>query len=144
MKTTVYVTNRLPQARLGFISLYQKLWNVQPTVSHFRVFGCVCYVFVPDYLRRMFNIKFIHCIFVSYDNQRKGLRCCDPTMRHFYASRNVVSDEASSWWFLQAMALPHSKEVEQKLEQRLKKHSKTNEKESSYEQEPLGESIDGE
>lgn len=47
MKTTVYVTNRLPQARLGFISPYEKLWNIRPTVSHLRVFGCVCYVFVP-------------------------------------------------------------------------------------------------
>jgi len=44
MKTAVYVRNRLPLATLEFISLYQKLWNVKLRVSHFRVFGCVCFM----------------------------------------------------------------------------------------------------
>ena len=28
---------------------------MKPTVSHFKVFGCVCYVFVPGYLRSKFE-----------------------------------------------------------------------------------------
>ncbi|KAK4433007.1 Copia protein [Sesamum alatum] len=35
-----------------------------------------------------------------YDSQRKGRRCCDPTIGKCYTSRNVVFDEASSWWSL--------------------------------------------
>ncbi|KAF7804048.1 Retrovirus-related Pol polyprotein from transposon TNT 1-94 [Senna tora] len=42
--------------------------------------------------------KAVRCIFVGYDNQRKGWRCCDPTTGKSYTSRNVVFDEASSWW----------------------------------------------
>jgi len=111
MKTVVYVINRLPQVRLGFISPYQKLWNVRPVVSHFRIFGCVCYVFVPDHLRSKLDKKVIRCIFMGYDHERKGWRCCDPTMGRCYTSRNVVFDEASLWWSSQATTLPDSKEI---------------------------------
>ncbi|GJY60112.1 PLAC8 family protein [Tanacetum coccineum] len=34
----------------------------------------------------------------GYDGQRKGWRCFDPTTRKCYTSRDVVFDEASSWW----------------------------------------------
>ena len=80
MKTAVYVINRLPPSRLGFISPYQKLWNFKQMVSHFRVFVCVCvfYVFVPDHLQSKFDKKAIRCSFVGYDNEEKGWRCCDP------------------------------------------------------------------
>ena len=113
MKTVVYVTNRLPQARLGFISPYEKLWGTKPSVSYFRVFGCVCYVFVPSQERSKFDKKAVRCIFVGYDGQRKGWRCCDPTTGRCYVSRNVVFDEASSWWSSQATLVPDSKEIEE-------------------------------
>lgn len=49
MRTATFVINRLPQQRLCFLSPFEKLWNTKPTISYFRVFGCVCYVFVPDF-----------------------------------------------------------------------------------------------
>ena len=118
MKTAVYVTNRLPQARLGFTSPFEKLWKTRPTVSHFRVFGCVCYVFLPHNLRSKFEKKAIRCIFVGYDNERKGWRSCDPTTGRCYVSRNVVFDEASSWWSSQEVLLPDSQEIEEKLQEK--------------------------
>ncbi|KAE8673467.1 Beta-glucosidase 45 [Hibiscus syriacus] len=77
MKTDAFVINRLPQPRLGFVLPFEKLWNMKPTFSYFRVFDCVCYVFVPDHLRSKFDKKVVRCIFVGYDNQRKGWKCCD-------------------------------------------------------------------
>ncbi|KAF7817945.1 Retrovirus-related Pol polyprotein from transposon TNT 1-94 [Senna tora] len=118
MKTTVHIINRLPQAKLGFVSPYEKLWQVKPTVSHFRVFGCVCYAFVPDHLRSKFDKKAVRCIFVGYDNERTGWRCCDPTTGRCYVSRNVVFDEASSWWSPQVTMLPDSKVIEEKLQEK--------------------------
>lgn len=97
MNTVAFIINRLPQQRLYFLSPFEKLWNVKPTVSYFRVFGCVCYVFVPDYLRNKMDKKAVKCIFTEYDSTRKGWRCCDPTTGKCYTSRNVVFDEASSW-----------------------------------------------
>ncbi|KAJ8627709.1 hypothetical protein MRB53_021016 [Persea americana] len=81
---------------------------MKPAVGHFRVFGCVCYVFVPDNLRSKMEKKAVRCIFVGYDSQRKGWRCCDPTTRKCYTSRNVVFDEASSWWSSNKEVLPDS------------------------------------
>ncbi|KAE8669333.1 hypothetical protein F3Y22_tig00112249pilonHSYRG00290 [Hibiscus syriacus] len=57
MRTAAFVINRLPQPRLEFVSPFEKLWNIKPTVSYFRVFGCVYYVFVPDHLRNKFDKK---------------------------------------------------------------------------------------
>ncbi|KAJ0017078.1 hypothetical protein Pint_11086 [Pistacia integerrima] len=86
MRTVALVINKLPQQRLGFVSPFEKLWDMKPTVSYFRVFGCVCYVFVPDHLRSKFDKKVVRCIFVGYDNQRKGWKCCDPITGRCYIS----------------------------------------------------------
>ena len=118
-RTAANVINKLPQPRLGFISPFETLWDVKPTVSYFRVFGCVCYVFVPSHLRSKFDKKAVTCIFVGYDNQRKGWRCCDPTTGRCYTSRDVVFDEASSWWSLEKKALPDSNLIEEILQQKM-------------------------
>ena len=55
MKTTSHVINRLPQLKLEFMSPFQKLWKLKPTVNYFRVFCCVCYDFVPDHLHSKFE-----------------------------------------------------------------------------------------
>ena len=97
IKMAAYVINLLPKPKLGLISPYKKLWNVNPTISHFRVFGCVCYVFVPSYLRSKFNKKVVHCIFVGYDRQRKRWRYCDLPSGWCYTIQNLVFYETSLW-----------------------------------------------
>ncbi|KAL0415705.1 UNVERIFIED_CONTAM: Retrovirus-related Pol polyprotein from transposon RE2 [Sesamum latifolium] len=61
MKTAAFVINRLPQQRLSVLSPFEKLWNMKPYVGHFRVFGCVCYVFVPAHLHSKMEKKAIRC-----------------------------------------------------------------------------------
>jgi len=50
----------------------------------------------------------VRCIFVGYDSQRKGWKCCDPLTGKCYTSRNMVFDEAFSWWSLEKETLPDS------------------------------------
>lgn len=136
MKTTAHVINRLPQARHEFISPFQKLWNTKPTVSHFRVFGCVCYVFVPNHLCSKFDKKAVRCIFVGYDSQRKGWRCYNPMNGRCYTSRNVIFDEASSWWLEETATLPKEikdKNLESAGEQSRKDQLTTNEEVKLFE-----------
>ncbi|WVZ98659.1 LOW QUALITY PROTEIN: hypothetical protein U9M48_044067 [Paspalum notatum var. saurae] len=91
-----------------------------PIISHLKVFGCICYVFVPDHLRSKFEEKAIRCIFVGYDDARKGWRCCDPTTGKCHTSRNVVFDEASSWWSSERVEIPESHHLEEDTEEILK------------------------
>ncbi|CAL1391452.1 unnamed protein product [Linum trigynum] len=116
MKTAVYITNKLPQARFGFISPFEKIWKMKPTVSHLRVFGCVCYVLVPEQERSKFDKKAKRCIFLGYDSERKGWRCYDPTTNKAMVSRNVVFDEASSWWTPVEVLLPDKEKESQAQE----------------------------
>ncbi|GAA0142502.1 hypothetical protein LIER_03388 [Lithospermum erythrorhizon] len=53
MNTVVYITNRLPQPRLGFLSPFERLKNVMPIVNYFRVFGCVLCVIVDEHRKHM-------------------------------------------------------------------------------------------
>lgn len=76
-------------------------------------------VFVPDHLRSKFDKKAIRCIFVGYSSERKGWKCCDPTTGQCYTSRNVVFDEASSWWSPQKEELPNIGDLENRLQKEL-------------------------
>lgn len=51
--------------------------------------------------------------------KKKGWKCCDPTTGRCYVSRNVIFDEASSWWSTQEAILPDSTELENKLLEKL-------------------------
>lgn len=60
--------------------------------------------------------KAVRCVFVGYDNQQKGWKCCDPTIGKCYTSWNVVFDESSSWWSLEKEILPDSNVFKDELQ----------------------------
>uniref|UniRef100_A0A2N9FG96 CCHC-type domain-containing protein n=1 Tax=Fagus sylvatica TaxID=28930 RepID=A0A2N9FG96_FAGSY len=70
-----------------------------------------------------FDKKAVRCIFVGYDSQRKGWKCCDPTSGRCYTSRDVVFDEASSWWSSEKEVLSDSREFGDKLQQKMGEHT---------------------
>ncbi|KAG8364306.1 hypothetical protein BUALT_Bualt19G0115000 [Buddleja alternifolia] len=92
------------------------LWHMRLSHLVIFVFSDVCYVFVPNHLRSKIDKKAVRCIFVGYDSQRKGWKCCDPTTGKCYTSRNVVFDEASTWWSSEKDILPDSDVFRDKLE----------------------------
>ncbi|KAH7855830.1 hypothetical protein Vadar_029469 [Vaccinium darrowii] len=71
------------------------------------------------HLLSKFDKKEIRCIFVGYNGDRKGWKCCDPTTGRCYTSRNVVFDEASSWWSPQKVELPNSGDLEDLFQEKL-------------------------
>lgn len=70
----------------------------KPSVKHFKVFGSVCYVHVPDSKRSKLDSKAKKCIFIGYDDRKKGWKYMDPENHKFTISRNVVFDEISSYY----------------------------------------------
>ena len=83
---------------------------------------CSMYLFLIIYETSLIK-KTVKCIFVGYDNQRKWWKCCHPTSGRCYISQDVVFDEASSWWSPKKEVLPDSKEIEDKLQQKVGEHT---------------------
>ncbi|GKV43282.1 hypothetical protein SLEP1_g50595 [Rubroshorea leprosula] len=73
MKTAAHVINKLPQVTWGFISPFEKLWNIKLVLDAF----------------------FLAMVTKGKDGGG------DPNTGRCCVSRNVVFDEASSWWSLQ-------------------------------------------
>ncbi|KAM0065667.1 putative RNA-directed DNA polymerase [Helianthus debilis subsp. tardiflorus] len=116
MLTAAYIHNRIPQQGLKYKSPFEKMFNKKPNVSYFRVFGCVCYVFIQDHLRHKLERKAIRCIFIGYDSEKKGWRCCDPKTNKCYVSRDVIFDEASTWWSDNYEQLPDTQVLKDELD----------------------------
>ncbi|GKV02840.1 hypothetical protein SLEP1_g15229 [Rubroshorea leprosula] len=98
MKCADYVINRVPLSPINMKSPYELMFDEKPNVRHFRIFGSICYVHVPDSQRNKFDAKARKCIFVGYDEQKKGWKCMDPISHKFVVSRDVVFDEISSYY----------------------------------------------
>lgn len=97
MMCATYVINRLPLSLNNMKTPYELLFREKPSVKHFKVFGSICYVRVPESRRGKLDAKAKKCIFVGYDERKKGWRCMDPTTHKRVVSRDVVFDEISSF-----------------------------------------------
>lgn len=92
---------------MKYVSPYEQLLKIKLNVSYFRVFRCVCFVFIPSSDQHKLEKKANKCVFVGYDSERKGWRCYDLSMRKCSVSWNVVFDETSSWWSEPREDLPY-------------------------------------
>ena len=70
-----------------------------PDVGHLQVFGCVCYVHLPEPSKGKLEKKAVKCVFVGYSTERKGWRCIEPSTRRVVESRDVVFGEGTCWGF---------------------------------------------
>ncbi|KAG6470766.1 hypothetical protein ZIOFF_071844 [Zingiber officinale] len=96
IKCAAYVINRVSLRSSNNKAPYELLFDAKPNVKYLRVFGSICYVHVSDSQRSKLDAKAIKCIFVGYDEQRKGWRCMDPMTNKCVVSRDVIFDEISS------------------------------------------------
>ncbi|KAE8669328.1 tir-nbs resistance protein [Hibiscus syriacus] len=75
-------------------------------------------------------------------SQRKGWKCCDPISGRCYTSRNVVFDEASSWWSSEKEVLPDSREFGDKLQQKMGEHDVQLQTSSDELEDPNGDDVE--
>jgi hypothetical protein len=76
----------------------EKFTGKKLDVSHFRVFGCIAYVHVPDEKISKLDPKVEKCIFIGYSLEQKGYRCFNPSTRKLQVSKDVVFNEMVSWY----------------------------------------------
>ncbi|KAE8665979.1 tir-nbs resistance protein [Hibiscus syriacus] len=88
-----------------------------------------------------FDKKAVRCIFVGYDSQRKGWKCCDPISGRYYTSRNVVFDEVSFWWSSKKEMLPDLREFGDKLQQKMGEHVVQLQTSSDESEDPNGDDV---
>ena len=96
MLTRQYLVNRLPTSTLSNnLTPYEVITNGRkPDLSHLRVWGCDCYVAVPDELRAKAGSKRFRAIFVGYEEHRVGWRVRDLHGKYSF-SNDVIFNEAS-------------------------------------------------
>ena len=95
--TRQYLINRLPTSTLpDDTTPFEILTNGRkPDLSHLWVWGCDCYVAVPDELRGKAGSKRFRAIFVGYEDHRIGWRVRDLHRKYLF-SNDVIFNESLS------------------------------------------------
>ena len=83
MPTSTLPTNLTP---------FEVINGQKPDLSHLRVWGCDCYVAVPDELRAKSGFKRFRAIFVGYEEHRIGWRVRDLHGKYSF-SNDVIFNE---------------------------------------------------
>jgi len=94
---SVHSLNRSPTLAVKNI-IPEKAWSsLKPTVDHFRIFGCVACIHVPDTKRRKLYPKGEKCILLGVSEESKAYRLYNSTTKKIHISKDVVFDENRSW-----------------------------------------------
>jgi len=73
-------------------------WNgIKPSIAHFRVFGCISHVHVPDHRRVKLDAKSLKCVYLGVSENSKAYRFFNPISQKIIISRDVVFEEDQKW-----------------------------------------------
>ncbi|KAJ9535086.1 hypothetical protein OSB04_un001838 [Centaurea solstitialis] len=88
-----HLLNILPSTALHHDTPFHKLFDKQPSYSHLRVFGCLCYPHLNN--SHKLEPRSTPCIFLGYPSNHKGYRCLNLHTKQVIISRHVVFDEST-------------------------------------------------
>ena len=92
----VYILNRCPTKKLKN-KVPEEVWSgKQPSVSHLKVFGSICYKHVPNVRRRKLDDKSEPLVLVVY-HKVGAYKLFNPINDKIVMSRDMVIDENSAW-----------------------------------------------
>ena len=87
--TATHLINLLPSRVLDFKCPLEVLQVKAQDMSHLKVFGCTCYVHLPQIQRDKLDPRAVKCIFLGYSQTKKGYKCYEPKSKKLYVSRDV-------------------------------------------------------
>lgn len=71
--------------------ILEETWSgTKPGVSHFRIFGCISRVHVPDNIRVKLDNESLKCILFGVSEEAKAYRLSDPISQRMIVSRVLV------------------------------------------------------
>lgn len=66
-------------------------------MSHFKLFGCISHVRVPDTKRAKRKYKSCKCIFLRVSDESNAYRLYDPVENKIVVSKDVIFEEGEQW-----------------------------------------------
>ena len=93
VNTMVYLRNRSPTTALNGSTPFEFWYQKKPDVSNLRVFGSICYVHIPDVLRKKLDPKSYKAVFLGYPEGTKGYKVYDVEKQAFNRSHSVIFHE---------------------------------------------------
>ncbi|XP_024177774.1 uncharacterized protein LOC112183641 [Rosa chinensis] len=95
--TAVYILNICPTKAVKNMTPFEAWSGFKQSVSHFKIFGCICYAHIPAEKTSKFDEKSQKCIFVGYSTSSKGYRLFNVETKKLIVSRDVVFNDKASW-----------------------------------------------
>ncbi|GKV01273.1 hypothetical protein SLEP1_g13839 [Rubroshorea leprosula] len=95
--TAVHLQNRLPTKAIEGTTPFEAWSGNKPVVDHLKVFGCICYVFIPDEKRGKLDERANTCVFIGYSLQSKGYRVFNLKTQKIEVCRSAKFDESAAW-----------------------------------------------
>ncbi|PNX91538.1 disease resistance protein rga3-like [Trifolium pratense] len=93
LQMATYLLNILPRKNLSNHSPTQLLYHRDPSYTHLRVFGCLCYPLFPSTTINKLQPRSTPCVFLGYPTNHRGYKCFDLSQRKIIISRHVIFDE---------------------------------------------------
>ncbi|GAU32260.1 hypothetical protein TSUD_53880 [Trifolium subterraneum] len=93
----VHILNRCPTFAVKDMTPQEAWSGSKPSVSHFKVFGCIAYVHIPDNLRKKIDEKSTVCIHLGISEESKAFKLYDPVKEKIVISKDVKFDENKQW-----------------------------------------------
>ena len=93
--TAAYLRNRVPTRSLKSTTPYEKWFERKPDLSHIRVFGCMCYAYIPEVNKKgKLSNKAEKLRFIGYSLQTKGYCLIDESTSKVLVRRDVICNES--------------------------------------------------
>ena len=93
LQMATYLLNILPSKVLGNTSPLQILYQQDPSYSHIRVFGCLCYPLFPSTTINKLQPRSTPCVFLGYPSHHRGYKCYDLSSSKIIICPHVLFDE---------------------------------------------------
>ena len=97
VNTSVYILNRFPTKALSKKTPFEAYSGRKPGIKHLKVFGSLCYAYVPNQQRQKLDLASKRCVFLGYGSCEKGYRLYNIETGKVIVSRDVVFNEDACW-----------------------------------------------
>lgn len=76
----------------------EEAWSgIKPDVKHFKIFGCIGHVRIPEAKRTKLDDKSCKCVFIGVSEESKAYRMYNLNLKKIMVSRDVMFEETENW-----------------------------------------------